>query len=115
MSREQMMSSKRLSTLLVDVVLPLGNKLNQGNKRLTGTLGIKLSSLGEIVKIKSIDNETWTALCNPPLRTLTARQGSVALTRSHLGHSCLAAAWGAGRLPEAKDGKAVSAHTQRPV
>jgi hypothetical protein len=52
------MSSKKLGTLLADVILPLGNKLNQGNRKLTGTLGIKLASLGEIVKIKSVDNET---------------------------------------------------------
>ncbi len=59
LSVDQVRNSKRFSTLLVDVVLPLGNKLNQGNRKLTATLGVKLTALSEMVRMKAIDGETF--------------------------------------------------------
>ena len=55
----QIRSSQRLRTLLLDVILPLGNMLNQGVKSLAAVRGVRLSSLAEMMKMKSGDGETF--------------------------------------------------------
>ncbi len=51
--------SKRLQTLLADVILPLGQKLNQGNRRLAACAGIRLSSLPELARVRGESGETF--------------------------------------------------------
>ena len=41
------------------MILPLGNRLNQGSRQLAGARGIKLSSLNKLMDTKSIDGETF--------------------------------------------------------
>ena len=52
--------SEGLSTLLLDVILPLGNKLNTGGVGGEGAaVGFRLSSLSKLVQTKSANGETF--------------------------------------------------------
>lgn len=55
---EEIMGSKRFKTLLADVMLPLGNRLNAGSKK-GQAAGIKMSSLNKLINTRAATGETF--------------------------------------------------------
>lgn len=54
----EIMHSRRLATLLLDVILPLGNKLNAGARSKIAA-GFKVSSLNKLVQTRAATGETF--------------------------------------------------------
>ena len=54
----EIVSSKKFKTLLADVMLPLGNRLNAGSKKGMAA-GIKLSSLNKLLNTRAATGETF--------------------------------------------------------
>lgn len=58
MAFSEVHASKRLSTLLVDVILPLGNRLNETSKK-SHAAGIRLKSLDNILRVKTANGKNF--------------------------------------------------------
>jgi hypothetical protein len=55
----ELLASTKLATLLLDVILPLGNRLNAGSKGGRVAAGFRLSSLAKLVQTRAATGETF--------------------------------------------------------
>ncbi len=57
-SCQELKLSRKLNTMLIDIILPLGNRLNQGSRKAMAA-GIRIGSLNKIVQTKAQTGDTF--------------------------------------------------------
>lgn len=82
-SVKEIMNSRRFATLLLDVILPLGNKLNAGSKGRIAA-GFKISSLHKLVQTRAATGETFLQFVVAGLLTRSPTVLDLANDFSHL-------------------------------
>ena len=82
-SVKEIMNSRRFATLLLDVILPLGNKLNAGSKGRIAA-GFKISSLHKLVQTRAATGETFLQFIVAGLLTRSPSVLDLANDFSHL-------------------------------